>query len=328
MVRGIMIAMQPISMDPGMFALALVAISLAAPGGATEVPRPPVKVEYLHDLSTTTGVVRSSGVQVAFDEVHGEALTVGEGVVRVFNRSGMEVFRFTSEIEGSTAMGVAPLDDGDFLLLVHDGRAPALLRTNFRGEVKGRVELTGIPQDLPASFVLGAIGTARDRVYIANQGSMLIVATDQEGRFVRSYDLAAMLELKDKREDVGVRGFRVTPEGDLLFTVPTKFLACVIPAATGELSCFGTKGSAPGKFNIVTGIARDRWGNYYVADILKSAVLVFDRNFRWLKEFGYRGRRAGNLNSPAEVVVGDDKLYVSQLGNKGVAVFQLTQSAD
>jgi len=92
----------------------------------------------------------------------------------------------------------------------------------------------------------------------------------------------------------------------------------------GTLRSFGIKGSAPGKFNVISGIAVDEKGYYYVTDILKSAVLVFDKDFRWLKEFGYRGNRPGSLASPVDVAAGGGKIYVSQYARRGVSVFKIT----
>ena len=85
----------------------------------------------------------------------------------------------------------------------------------------------------------------------------------------------------------------------------------------GTLQGFGVRGSAPGKFNVISGIARDERGYYYVSDILKSAVLVFDKNFRWLKEFGYRAATPGSLVAPVDVAAGDGKVFVSQFADAG-----------
>jgi hypothetical protein len=57
---------------------------------------------------------------------------------------------------------------------------------------------------------------------------------------------------------------------------------------------------------------------------LKSAILIFDKDFRFQSEFGYRGPRPGNLNGPRNLALDSQgRLYVSQLG-KGISVFQIT----
>jgi hypothetical protein len=58
---------------------------------------------------------------------------------------------------------------------------------------------------------------------------------------------------------------------------------------------------------------------------LRSVVMIFDREFRFLKEFGYRGDKPGNLIRPSELALGNSgKLYVTQLRNRGVSVFSIT----
>jgi DNA-binding beta-propeller fold protein YncE len=71
-------------------------------------------------------------------------------------------------------------------------------------------------------------------------------------------------------------------------------------------------------------VADDR-GYFYVADRLKSAVLIFDRNFKFVREFGYRGSKPHNLTGPWNLGLdADNRLYVSQLASRGVSVFKIT----
>ena len=77
----------------------------------------------------------------------------------------------------------------------------------------------------------------------------------------------------------------------------------------------------------MAGVALDSQGNVLVADKQKSAVLVFDRNFVFLTEFGYRGSRPDNLIVPDEIAVdGKDRVYVSQGRRLGVSVFALERN--
>jgi DNA-binding beta-propeller fold protein YncE len=94
------------------------------------------------------------------------------------------------------------------------------------------------------------------------------------------------------------------------------------------IATFGQRGSAPGKFNVVGGIARDARGNFYVADMLKSAILVFDREYQFVKEFGYRGYGPGNLVAPASLAASEDKLFVAQVPRRGVSVFRIAEGPD
>jgi DNA-binding beta-propeller fold protein YncE len=153
---------------------------------------------------------------------------------------------------------------------------------------------------------------------------MRVVVLDLSGACVATFDLAEKLGEAERRDDLGIRGFNVDGQGNVLFTVQPLFKAYVL-SPEGEIKAFGTRGSAPGKFNVVSGIARDDAGNYYVADILKSAVLVFDPEFRFLREFGYRGGGESNLSAPEDLEIGAGKLFVSQHARQGVSVFRIAQ---
>src|SRR6185503_10591293 len=92
----------------------------------------------------------------------------------------------------------------------------------------------------------------------------------------------------------------------------------------GEVTSFGKVGGAPGQFGVVSGIARDDQGRVFVADKLRSVVMVFDKSLRFVTEFGFLGLGADNLVRPDQLVLGEGgKLYVTQLYNRGVAVFSL-----
>ena len=51
---------------------------------------------------------------------------------------------------------------------------------------------------------------------------------------------------------------------------------------------FGTRGSGPGKFNIVAGIAADESGHLFVTDTLRAVVIAFDKELKFVGEFSRR----------------------------------------
>jgi hypothetical protein len=52
--------------------------------------------------------------------------------------------------------------------------------------------------------------------------------------------------------------------------------------------------------------------------------MIFDKDFKFLREFGYRGYGPGNLIAPMELTVDDrGRIYVSQSARRGVSVFQV-----
>jgi hypothetical protein len=307
--------------------LASAALQLAAlvQAGGRPMQDAAFEVTFQYSLSTVTGVIPFAGARLSLDPGSRELLVISDGQVRIFNEGGMEVYAFDDPEIGAPAAAVS-LGDGDLVVLAYSGETPRLVRCNFRGEPVSEIKLTGIPAGFAADFRPGSLVAQGGRLYLADKGSMKVLVAGLDGGHLASWDLARLLEVGDKRRDVGIRGFNVDRDGNILFTVQSFFRAYVLSPA-GALRSFGERGSAPGKFNVVGGIARDEDGNLYVADILKSAVLVFDRDFRWIKEFGHRGRGPGNLAAPEDVVAGNGKVWVAQNARRGVNVYQVTASA-
>jgi hypothetical protein len=154
---------------------------------------------------------------------------------------------------------------------------------------------------------------------------MRVVVTDRNGVFLKGYDLADILKIPEEdRPNTEIFGFNLDTEGNMLFTVTVLFKAYVVSPDGKIAASFGKAGSAPGLFGHVSGIAKDDMGNYLVVERLRSVVMVFDKEFRFLKEFGYRGSKPENLTRPTDVAVGNaGKLFVTQVRDRGVSVFHL-----
>jgi len=127
---------------------------------------------------------------------------------------------------------------------------------------------------------------------------------------------------EDVRADL-CAGVSLDATGAILFTVPVQFRAFIV-TPDGKPASFGKAGSAPGQFGVVSGIARDAKGRILVADKLRSVVMVFDESYRFVTEFGFLGLGFDNLVRPDQIALGaGNKLYVTQLYNRGVSVFTL-----
>jgi hypothetical protein len=153
---------------------------------------------------------------------------------------------------------------------------------------------------------------------------MRVVVAEATGQVLDSYDLAKVLKLDEKQlESAWIRGLGVDRDGRLLVTFPLLFRVAIIsPDKTFKL--IGSRGSSPGKFNIIGKMVSDERGYYYLTDTLRCVVMVFDPEFKFLGEFGYRGDEPGNLIAPLDIAVGNDKVFVAQAGNRGVSVFKVT----
>lgn len=282
-----------------------------------------VKGGFVYTLSDFTGPIPYNHSRLTVDRKHNEIYVLYQNLVRVFNESGMEIYRFGDDLDVGQIADVAVDQDGDILLLVYKDSQWEIVRCNYRGELKSRITLRGLPAGL-TDFSPNRMAYQDGSFYLVSAMGLKAVIADRDGNFRKGFDLFPLFELQERdRGNVEIIGFNVDADGNILMTVPVLFRAYVL-SAEGKITSFGRPGSGPGRFNIAAGIARDSKGNYLVVDKLKSAVIVFDKNFNFLTEFGYRGYKPGNLIYPDEVVVDSgDRLYVTQMGKRGVSVFRL-----
>jgi DNA-binding beta-propeller fold protein YncE len=290
-----------------------------------------VKASYLYRLSSFTGPIPYSWVELAVDKEKNE-LYVCDGSdrsVRIFNENGMEIYNFgeDSDVGNINITHLAVDRDGNILLLSYKGDAKgasySIIRCNFRGEVISRFQPQNLPSDF-SGFSPSRIIYKEGRLYLVDKNLMKVAVTDMSGAYLDGYDLAAFLRFDEKkRADTGIVGFSVDKEGNIFFTIPVQFQAYKV-TPDRKIVAFGQRGSAPGKFNIVGGIASDDKGYLYLTDTLRSVVMVFDKDFKFLKEFGYRGLGPENLIAPMELTVDNrGRIYVSQSARRGVSVFQV-----
>lgn len=285
-----------------------------------------VEASFLYRLSNFSGPVPYNWANISVDQERNEiyVLDPGAGDITVFNAQGMEFYRFAEDGSLRTATDLALDKDGNILVLSSVRSNVVIIKCNFRGEPIGQVALKNFPPDF-SDFLPVRMIYRQGLLYLLDSNSLKIAVTDANGVFQNGYDLGSLAGIEGfKRDLTDIDGFSVDSEGNMLFTIPVKFAAFAL-SPDGEIIKFGTPGGSPGKFNNVGGIVADDRGYYYVADKLKSAILVFDKDFRFQLEFGYRGFRPENLTSPRNLALDSQgRLYVSEIGNKGISVFQIT----
>lgn len=306
----------------------LTAVSLMA---SVSVASADFKVDYLYNLSNFDGIEPYSGATMFVDETWGELYVCHSDGVSIFSPTGMEVYSFGDDGQLGSIGGGAVVDkDGDIMLLAYHNQgmgrfATDLLLFNYRGEPISRVTLKGIPPEF-GGFSPSELVCHNNKLYLADLGSMKVVVADQTGKYLDGYNIASIMRLSAKSvADSGMTGFNADDEGNIYYTISVYFQAYKM-TPDRKISSWGTPGSAPGKFNVVTGIATDKAGNIYVVDTLKAAVLVFDKKFHFMTQFGGRGWGPGDLIAPRAVVIdGNGMVYVSQSADRGVNVYKITQ---
>ncbi len=287
-----------------------------------------VKGSFLYNLSGFTGTIPYDWARVVADKTRNEVYVLYQGTLKIFNESGMEIYRFGDDLDLGQVVDITVDENGDIFLLTYKqsgGDTPGeIVHCNFRGEPESKLQIKNMPGEF-SKFVPDRMVYQNGNFYLASSMGLQVAVIDHQGTFKKGYDLFPLLELEEKhRGNVEIFGFNVDKEGNILFTAPVLFRACVL-SPDGKLNWFGRPGSVPGKFNIVAGMVRDSKGNYLVVDKLKCAVMVFDQNFKFITQFSERGYKPGYLIAPNDIAIDNlDRIYVTQAAKKGVSVFRLT----
>jgi len=285
-----------------------------------------VHPSFLYKLSDFDGPVAFKSAQIEVDNQRKEIYVADtrQAEIRIFNTNGMEVYRFGDDGSIGSLIDIAISKKGEIFVLGQKNNQLTLTRCDFKGRPLNTLSLKQLPTEyaaiLPNRFTIW-----NDQLYLLDAIALKLVVTDTDGLFRKGYDIARLIGIDEKkRANTEIGGFSVDPHGNVLFTIPVMFSAFKL-SPEGVILSFGTPGSAPGRFGVVGGIVADAQGYTYVADRLKSVVLIFDRNFNFQTEFGYRGRQPHNLISPGDIELdAEGRLYISQMGNRGVSVFKIT----
>jgi hypothetical protein len=299
-------------------------LALGAPG-ANAGPR----VDYLYRLSDFSGTVPFGDARLYVDRARDEVYVGDASTIRIFDGSGMEVYSFGHDPELGSLRDLAVDENGDILILTYEyddaagGPRYGIARCDYRGRLRSRIAPAGLPEAL-ADFKPDKMRYREGELYLVSSPDMRVVITDRDGAFVRSLDLATMIDLPPgERPATKLSGFNLDGSGNMLFTVPVLFAAFVV-SPQGEVRSFGRVGSGPGMFGIVSDIVSDDRGNYLVADKLRSVVMIFDATFGFIQEFGYLTTRPDGLIRPSRLAVsGSGRLYVTQMRHNGISVFDL-----
>ena len=242
----------------------------------------------------------------------------------------MEIYSFGDELDVGAIVDITLDQEGNILLLSQRWSKTAdkinyeITRCNYRGEPLSKIEVKNLPSGY-SKFLPERMIYREGNLYLASLISMVVVVTDPEGVFQQVYDILPLLTLEEKeKQDAMMEGFNIDREGNILFTIPPLFRAYKV-SPDRKVSYFGRPGSTPGRFNIVAGIASDARGNILVVDKLKCSVMVYDKNFKFLNQFGSRGWKPGFLIAPQDIAIDrQDRVYVTQAGNKGISVYKLS----
>ena len=284
-----------------------------------------ILVKPIYALSNFSGRIPYNHVRFAVDRANSEILVLDprDSDIRVYNSTGMEIFRTIKYKDLGAPVDLAVEPDGTIDLLVVSAGRYTIHRCNYRGEPVSRIELSEIPEgfaDVTPNRIIWNDGF----LYLIDMGSLRVIVFDASGGFVRGYNIADLLEMSEREShESPIFGFAVDREGNMLFTIPVTFSAYRM-SPEGLVTRFGESGSGPGQFAVVSGVEVDEDGYIYLSDRRRSVVMIYGPNLKFQHEFGYRGFGPGNLIVPDDLILdGTGKLYVAQMRKRGVQVYRV-----
>lgn len=86
---------------------------------------------------------------------------------------------------------------------------------------------------------------------------------------------------------------------------------------------FGKEGTGEGEFKFPYGIAGDKNGNVYVADLYNAKISIFTDKGKFIKYFTDENKKADFLKSPGGLRIFNQKLYVTDIQQGKVMIFNL-----
>jgi len=291
-------------------------------------PSGPVELAYLYDLSDFTGRIPYSDARVVADAPRSEVYTLYGNRIRVFNSSGMEIYQFEVDPAAGRILDLGIESDGDILMLMFASAAGegttrwSLVRADFRGRMTHELDIDH--SGAAAGLLPNRLIIRSGKIWLVSQSQMRAACYLPDGKLDRILDLAELAGLTpEDRANAEVSGLDVGKDGTVVFAVPEQFQVHAIDPGGGVRS-FGRAGSAAGNFGVLGDVTLDDRGNLIVSDRLRGVVMVFDRDFHFLRETGSTGggdrlvRPGGLALDPA------GRLYVSQVRDRGIAVFSVS----
>lgn len=93
-------------------------------------------------------------------------------------------------------------------------------------------------------------------------------------------------------------------------------------ALTQKIRSVGSNGSQPGQFDNARGVAVDKNGRIFIADLFNKRIQVLTNEGTYITQFGTAGTGDGQFTSPTGVAIdGSGFIYVTDEGNNRLQVF-------
>lgn len=304
------------------------ALLLAVSYGAARAEQPAVTASYLYDLTGfgTDGKF-DHPKDVFVDGDYGEIFVADSRNhrVKIFNTSGMLLFQFGSDFKMRMPTAVA-VDSRGFIYVLHGYRGVQNVSLyNYRGIFQKTFSFDDLPLDTLVVQPSGIALDGEDNLYVLDDNPSVkrFFVFNPEGEFIKSFQIMAELDEKQTKESFCGKPF-ISRDGTVY--IPNPLIGTIYAySPDGEfLRHIGMKGSAPGKLTFPADVAEDSEGHILVLDAMRHNVVVYDREGRFISEFGGFGMSNGWFYSPISIAVDpQNRAYIAQVAGDRVQSLQL-----
>ena len=182
------------------------------------------------------------------------------------------------------------------------------------------------PKPLPEGIAWGQVPNvtidADGYIYAFHRADPPVLKFDAEGNLVDSFGSEVWVSTP--------HGFRATPSGDTIWATDYNpqlgHTITKIDTAGRVLQRFGARGftgTGPNTFNGPADVAQAEDGSFFVADgHWNNRIVKFDKDGRYLMEWGKKGGAPGEFNLPHTIVIdGRGRVLVGDRGNLRIQIF-------
>ncbi len=152
----------------------ILAVILVSAFFSPAYPSNGVAVNHLYSLANFTGVVPYNGGRISVDRRHDEVYLLFQNFVRVYNRSGMEIYGFGNDPALGWMRDLAVDENGDIFILTYGERLADsnrwsfhIVRCNFRGQARETITVQNLPPEF-SHIVPGRLFYREGRFYLAS----------------------------------------------------------------------------------------------------------------------------------------------------------------
>ena len=214
---------------------------------------------------------------------------------------------------------------GEIFVAEEGNQCVSIIRLN------GKKEIFGSPTDisLPGSHIL----KRPHDIAVCDDGTVLVTDTDNhhiviftsEQKFIKSVGKYGNRPL-EFNEPMGIDIHPITKH--IFVTDYKNHRIQILNPDLKFITCHGSEGSDTGRFNNPWDVSFDSEGNVYIADSGNHRIQVFEyrpkeKELKFLRVFGEKGRGKGQLSWPSSVCVDrtENLVYITEDNNHRVSVF-------